>query len=204
MANTDLAIAVPATANEVAAIQREAEEDLGFVVERLHVTDEETYTLADTLLTGMVQRKDALLAMRKRATGPLKTAAKEIESWFKPAVAALETCERHLKGELGAFRLAQATEAREAREAATVAAEAGDSAGLLEALNSADETPPEGRATCRMVWQVARINEGLVTREWLIVDRKRIDATARKHRGDTPPVIPGVTFEQVAQIGARR
>jgi hypothetical protein len=202
-------ITVPLTtsANDVAALQREAESDAP-AIRAIQVTDADGYTFADAILTDVVQKKDAVVAMRKRATVPLYGAIREIESWFKPVVSALEVSERHLKGAMGSWRIAEDARERAAREAAAVAAESGDAPAMLSALTAAADAGSardEGRATVRYVWAVKRIVRELVLPEWLVPDLPRIERVARDAPGDgDAPVIPGVVFEKVARVGARR
>jgi len=201
----EVVLQVPATAHEIAALQKIAESDLQTWREFTIDTAEE-YEAVDAVLSDVVRRKDAATAMRTSATGPLYKATKTIESWFAPYLGALTGLEVLLKGGMGTYRLAQAEREREAREAAAVAADADDSEALTEALTVAAEAAqaPAGRASVGFEWRVARIVEDLLPREWWTPNTKRIDAHAKAHKGDDPPVIPGVVFERVAKIGARR
>jgi len=204
--NTSTALArqaAPTTATEVATLQHEAE-SLVPSVERLTIESADDYTFADGLLSELVRRKDAAVAMRKRATGPLKEAAREIESWFRPLVTALERCEAHLKGEIGRWRIDEDARALAARDAAAKAAQAGDVDAMHEALDTATAPSTSGRSTVRYRWAVKRIVRDLLLPEWLVPDEKRIAKLAREHKGDEPPVVPGVVFEREAIVGARR
>lgn len=203
MSTRSFAVTVPASATEVATLQREAE-SLVPSVERLTIESTDDYSTADGLLTELVRRKDAAIAMRKRATGPLKEAAREIESWFRPLTQALERCESHLKAELGRWRLDEDARALAARDAATAAAQTGDVDAMHAALDVATEAPAAGRSTVRYRWVVKRIVRDMLLPEWLVPDEKRIAKLAREHRGDEPPVVPGVVFEREAIVGARR
>lgn len=212
MKNTNaITITLPesATAADVAALQRIAESNAP-IIASVKVTSAEEYAFADALLTETVTRKDAAIGMRKAATVPLYHAVRTIEGWFRPVVAALEGSERHLKRAMGAWRIEVADAERAAREVAATAAEAGDASAMLEAISVATAiaaTPADAgaRATVRYVWTVARITAALVPREWLTPDVARLSAIARETPGDAPaPVVPGVEFERVARVGARR
>lgn len=196
---------VPATAQEVAALQRQAEAELATWHE-FTIDNAEEYEQVDAVLSDVVRRKDGATAMRKRATGPLYKATKEIESWFAPYLRALEKMESILKSSMGQYRVAQAEREREARELAAHAADAGDAGALVEALTVATEAAqaPAGRATVGFEWRVKRIAEDLLPREWWTPDTERIAAFAKAHKGDDAPVIPGVVFERAARVGARR
>jgi hypothetical protein len=203
----DVTIAIPTSAADVAALQREAESDAP-AIKAITVNDADEYAFADAILTDVVRKKDAIVAMRKSATVPLYGVIRTIESWFKPVVSTLEAGEASLKRAMGSWRLACADAERAAREAAAVAAESGDAGALVEALQVAtaiQAAPAAGRATTRFVWAVKRIAADLVPSDWLVPDVARIEALAKATPGDGPaPVVPGVIFERVAQIGARR
>jgi hypothetical protein len=187
-------------------MQREAEADAPAYAE-LAVLDANDYTIADELLTDIVRRKDAAIAMRKEATGPMYTAARVIESWFKPLVSTLESCETHVKRAMGGYRLAQEAREREARELAARAAETNAPAEeLIEALTvaSAAATAPAGRATARFVWRVVVIDAQRLPREYWMPNVDALNKIAREHKGEDAPEIAGVVFERAAVMGARR
>lgn len=203
----EITLALPTSAADVATLQRQAEDDAP-AVQAITIADADDYAFADAILTDVVQRKDAVVAMRKQATVPLYQVVRTIEGWFKPVVSALESSERTLKERMGAWRLQIAERERAAREAAAVAAESGDAGAMVTALNaatSAQMAPAAGRATTRFVWAVKRIAEDLLPDEWWTPDVARIEALAKETPGDSdPPVVPGVVFERRAVIGARR
>lgn len=197
-------VRVDMTAPEVAALQTDAEA-LAASLHGLTIDTPEEYTQVDAFLVDVVRRKDAALAMRRSATGPMREAVATVEGWFRPVVRALEAAEGALKGALGAYRLALDNAAREAREAAAVAAETGDAPALLAALADATTVAPTGAATATFRWAVACIDAEAVPREFLCVDRAKLDALAKGAPADGPaPVVAGVAFERVARIGARR
>jgi hypothetical protein len=199
-----MTVALPPDVAQLATLQREAEADaaaLDMVGDSCPTAD------VDEFLTDVVRRKDAAVAMRKRATGPMYMAIKEIESWFRPTVKALEGAEAHLKGVLGRQRLAALETERAARELAAVAAEQRDAPALLGALTvAADAGAKDGaRATTRYAWQVERVIPDLLMDEWWCPDMAKIEAFAKAASGDgEEPVIPGVRFVRVAIVGARR
>lgn len=202
---TEITLNVPANAHEVAALQAAAETELakwsGFTIDTA-----EEYEAVDAFLSEVVRRKDAATAMRKRGTGPLYQATKEIEGWFAPVLSTLTKLETLLKGGMGTYRLEQQKREREARELAAKAADAGDSGALVDALTVATEAaqPPAGRASVGFEWRVHRVADDLVPDEWWCIDRAKIEAHAKAHKGDDPPVIPGVIFERFARVGAKR
>jgi hypothetical protein len=206
MTGREMTITLPTDALAVAAMQREAEADAPAYAE-LAVLDANDYTIADEILTDLVRRKDAAIAMRKEATGPMYTAARVIESWFKPLVSTLESCETHVKRAMGGYRLAQEARERYARELAARAAETNAPAeDLITALTRAADagTAPAGRATVRMVWRVKVVDFERLPREYTMPNMKAIEAFAREHAGEDAPELAGVTFERGTIMGARR
>jgi hypothetical protein len=203
---TKLAVSVPTNARDVAALQRQTESDAEAIA-LVEVTDEESYAFADALLTDIVQRKDAATKMRGEATGPLYQVIRTVEGWFRPLLDSCTGAEKHLKQVMGTYRLEQARLEKEARELAAAAADAGDGDTMIEALTVAAEAgakPAGARATTKFGWKVKRIAEDLLPDEWWTPDTARLDALAKAHKGDDPPIVLGVTFDRVAQIGAKR
>lgn len=192
------------TAENVAALQVEAEADLA-TVRTFAISDAATFGAADETLTTIVTQKDAVKAMRTSATGPMYQAIKVVESWFRPVLSALEGAETHLKGAMGAYREAEDAARREASATAAVAATSGDSAALVEALTISGAAPAAARASTTYAWRVLRIAEDMVPDEYWTIDLVKLGAIAKSAGGgDEPPIVPGVVFERVAKIGARR
>lgn len=203
----EITVPVPHTAADAAAIQRQAEADADEIEASITViATPEAYAVADEILTEIVTRKDALEAMQSSATVPLNAVLKTIRGWFAPGRAALERAEKHIKAVMGNYQLAKARTERLAREAAAVAAATDEGEGLIASLTLATEASQKapGRATARFIWVVERIAADLLPAEYFIPDEKRIAAEGRAHKGDEPPVIPGVVWTREAQIGARR
>jgi hypothetical protein len=144
--------------------------------------------------------------MQRSGTLPLYGVIKTIEGWFKPATKALDVAIGHLKGQIGAYRLALWQAEREARELAAVAAETGDSAAVIDSLATAAEmaVKPEGRASATFAWEVDRVIPDMLPDEWWTPDRAKLDAVAAADKSDDGPVIQGVVFKRVAKIGAKR
>jgi hypothetical protein len=203
--STELTVMVPVSAADLATEQRKAEalaETLCGVV----VESAEEYTALDEVLSEVARRKAAVLDMRKSATGPLYGVIRTVEAWFRPLVTSLESCEGSLKLAMGTYRVAQEKREREARELAAKAAESGDAENLVEALTRATEAAakPDARATTRFMWAIKSIDTNELPRELMVPNVPAINRIAADYKGDAPPVVPGVTFERIAQIGARK
>ncbi len=199
-----LTATVKMTADRVATLQADAEE-LATITAGAMATTPEEYALIDSVLTEAVRKRDAALAMRREATVPLYGVIKTVEGWFRPVDQALAKIITDLKRALGDYRLAQAERERAARELAAHAADTGDADTMIEALTTAaaEAEAPAGGARTRFVWTVKRIAADMLAPEWLCPDVAKIEAVAKAHKGDDAPIIPGVTFERVALVGAK-
>lgn len=199
---------MPTNAAEVAKLQAEAElavvEDLpGIVVET-----PEDYQQADAVLTEILQRKDAITAMRTSATGPLYGVIRTVEGWFRPVLGAYTTLETTIKQRMGAYAQLTAEAEAEARRAAQTAVESGDAGALVESLNTAEDAVAVREAVAARVtfrWQVKRVAEDLLPSEYWTPDLAKIEAVAKaagsaEEGSDGEPVIPGVVFERVANV----
>lgn len=207
MSDNTITTTVPTNADEVAALQRQAEADAPAYA-ALKVITVEDYAFADESLTEIVRRKDAAIEMRSSATKPLYQVIRTIEGWFRPLVQALEGAERHLKKEMGAYRVEQARLEREATAAAQLAAKGGDFGAAMEAAQIADDAaqkPAGARSRVAMKWAVKSTDVMQMPAQYLLPDLRGLSAFARKHKDLTnPPKIAGVEFELVADVAAKR
>lgn len=199
-----LAVTVATNAAQVATLQREAEE-LATLTTGASVTTPEEYEFADATLTEIVRKRDAAIAMRGEATGPMYKAIKVVEGWFRPVDQALSAAIKDLKGALGTYRIEQSKRESAARELAAKAAETGDAETMITALTTAATVaaPPPGAARVALRWVRKRIAADMLPQDWWTPDLAKIDAFAKAHKGDDPPVIPGVIFERTADVGAK-
>lgn len=192
---------------ELAAEQAEAEADaqpanLAAIV----VADEADYTLVTELRTEVRAKKDAAIKLRQTAAQPWKKVATTIEDMFRPLVQAYEKIENDFRGKLEAYQVAKVKAEREARLAATEAATAGDDAALVTALSASTvlARPIADGGRVSLKWTVKRVVADLLPDEYWTPDMAKIEAIAKAHRGDEPPVIPGVVFEQTASVAVKR
>ncbi len=201
-----ITVSVPHTAEEAMALQRTAETELAQIQTLKTIASPEMYTDVDELLTHVVQDKDAAVAMRQSATGPLRQVVNTIEGWFRPWVRARESAEKHLKGLMTAYNVDRARAEREARLLAAQAAQAGDAQGMLDALEVVGEVAGAsvGGARVAFKWIVERVNPDLLPDEWWIPNMAAIEGAAKQAgSSEDPPIIPGVIFKRDATIGAK-
>lgn len=198
---------VKLTAPDVARYQRDLSTELAGLTELPAIATAEEYTVVDEILREITRKHDAILAMRKDATGPLYTSIKVIESWFAPVNAAVKPVTDHLRKLLGDYRVAQAKAEAQAREAATRAAEADDADGLLAALEASTSLArtPTGTAGVRLEWECVAWDREKIPREYLTVDWSAVKIHLREcaARGEVPRV-EGMTFEQKGKVTVRR
>ncbi len=200
-----LTLKLPATAVEVSKLET-ATSELVSILPEVEVVDDATYGVADELLTQAMQLLDAAKVCRTSVTGPVYAAIREVEARFKPAIVALEGFIIPVKKQLGTYRTAVAAAALEARQAAAEAAAAGDADALVESLNDADtlaQKPADTGARVKFRWIVKRIIPELLPDEWWCPDEAKIQEVALAHKGEEPPIVPGVVFERVADVSAK-
>lgn len=203
-----LTLRLPATAEDVQKLEAAAAE-LSAILPDIIVTDDETYAVADDLLTQGVQLLDAAKTCRASVTGPVYAAIREVEARFKPGMVQLTDFAIAVKKRLGDYRLAVAAAAKAERDAAAEAAATGDAEGLVQALNTADalaQKPADAGARVKFRWVAKLVNAALLPDDYWCPDMEKIQARASAHGGanEEPPYpIPGVLFERVADVAAR-
>ena len=190
----------------LAAIQKDAEADaMPEALATITVDDAGDYTIVTGIRAEVRAKKDELVRLRQTAATPWKKIATTIEEMFRPAIRALEAIEADYKSKLEAYQLAKVKAEQEARERATAAAMADDSPALVEALSeSAALAVRDDGGSVRTRWVVKRISRDLLPAEYLMPDTAKIGLVAAQHRGDEPPVIPGVVFALDVSVAVRR
>lgn len=171
------------------------------------ITDEAALVAADGMLTEIVRLKDDLVSRRQAAVKPTKQLVAEVESWFRPYIKDVEAAEDALKKTIGAYRTRKANEGRRQLLAARAASDEGrtDDALAHVQASQAIAAPDAARAGTRFAWEVKRIAPDLLPDEWWTPDVERINTVAEEAgSSDEPPVIPGVIFERVAIVSAKR
>jgi len=197
---------VPPSKDDLLVVE-ESSAELETLLAEVEITDDDTYGVADELMTNAVQLLDATKELRGSITGPVYKKIKEVEALFKPHIVRLEGVVIGFKKKVGDYRLQLAQAEAEARAQAQQAAETGNPEALVEALNDADalaKAPADTGAKVAIRWRVKRVNPEMLPDEWWCPDEARIQEVAVTHKGgvDDPPVIPGVVFEPVPVVSA--
>lgn len=157
----------------------------------LTVTTPEEYRVAVEALKQASAKHREIDAARKKATGPLDVAKKQIQEWFRPALDNLDGAILSIRRAIAAYEAEQ--KRREAEAAAAYArALPAEKAEAKAALVSAFETSVEkiDGVAKRTIWKFEVIDEKQIPREYLVVDEKRIGGVVRAMKGEV--VIPGV------------
>lgn len=150
-------------------------------------------------------KKDEIIEFRQAAVRPWKGVTNAIEAAVRPHVKACDAIDFDFAGKLAAYQRARLEADRAAQAAAQAAAKADDSPALLQALeaSTALAARPTGGAV-RTRWVVQSVDPGALPAEWWCPNREALDRYADAHRGDDPPVVPGVTFRQDVSVANRR
>jgi hypothetical protein len=161
---------------------------------------------ANAHLREWLTQLDKVSAVKKETLAPLKEAEKRINALFKPLLDAGADLTGRLRNMLTVYELEKRKVQREALESAAQAASSPEPEALLEALQDVQDaapTPLEGTSFTR-VWVVKRIVRDLLPPVWLMPDEKKIAAYGKAHKGDDPPIIPGVVWEESLSSRVRR
>lgn len=197
-------LGLPHSRAEIEAMHAPDREALATYAKGVTVTDEASLLAARAILSDVAQSRDGYVKMRQGPVAQIKGVIKEWESWFLAPIKEHDAAEAGVKASCNAYLTAKANEAAKAREAAQVAADRGDSSAVLANIQQAQalEAVPSGT---RYAWEVKRIATDLLPDEYWIPDHEKIAAVAKAAgSGEEPPVIPGVVFERVATMQARR
>lgn len=162
---------------------------------------------ANASLKDWLSKLDKVSKMKKETLAPLKEAEKRINDLFKPLLDAGQTLTTGVRGMLERYELDKRAAQREAMAKAAEAAQSAEPEALLTALTEAEDAAPvklEG-TSFRRVWVIKRIIEGLLPDEYWAVDTKKIEGIGKAFaKSDTPPVIPGVVWEESLSSTMRR
>lgn len=189
--------AVKASHLAIAVEVREASE--------LVIEDPETYAAVGAILIERLKQYDAAKDFRDKVTKPVYAHWKYLCDLL--SVKPHEDLIKALKGAIKAYDLREDARKRLAAEEARAlfAAPTPDIPAMTQALTvaNAPEAQADGVSTT-FVWKVKRIIPDLLPDAYWIPDEAGIAQVARDHKGDDPPVIPGVVFERDAQVTGRR
>lgn len=189
------------------AAKRDLYDNVAALAAGFAVADAVSMAAADGLLKEVLRERDGLEDVRKAGPGALDSIVRGLNAKFKPLRDKLDTAAANLKHAIGEYVVAERRKQAEAYQAAAAAHAAGQHGEAQQALASAVgvTTAPVQGTSVREVWSVKRIAADLLPREWMVPDEARIAAHARTTPIDQDPApIPGVIFERVPAVTARR
>lgn len=173
-------------------------------LDAFEVRSNEDSEFAADLIRDVKAKHKELDERRKEVTQPLNTTVRTINSWFKPALDALEQAERKLKAKVALY--VQDCE-RKAREAIALAAAAETEEEASKALAEAPAIAamPQG-VSMRMAWKWKIVDESKIPAYLCSPDMNKIAAEIRGSLQDTggPSEIPGVEFWQEPVMTVRK
>jgi len=186
--------------------KKEAPKDLAFAqdalieLRKLEISTQEDHEFAAEVLQEVKQKTKALEEKRKKITGPLNTALKEVNELFRPVKTALEEGEKILKEKIVAY-----VEERDARndKALEAAAVAETSEEAEEALAEVEETEAAPGVSIRYVWKFEIRAPDMVPYEFLCPDVEKISEHVKQSQGE-PEAISGVRFFKKAITTSRK
>lgn len=140
--------------------------------------------------------------MQDRVVLPINTALKELRSWFKPALRALEKCESGLKSKIAKAHAEVHARQQEALQVAATASMQGDTEAASAAMEQASETDfePVKGLSMRHTWDYDIIDFDKVPREYMLVDDSKVKAVIRAHKGDI--TIPGIQVKRNTSVAS--
>jgi hypothetical protein len=191
--------------SKLATIPKEVQADLDEAValEKQLVADCLAVDCSDT-----VYHNDALhhaVAERNRIkqkldylTAPLVEAIERLRALFTPALKTYAKVEEISRAKLSEHATNTARLAAEARRKAQEEAAAGRVALAVQTLQAAPAPVAKVEGlSYRTAWEVAAVDLAKVPEKFLQLDMTAVRKHIQGHKGDTPPVIPGVAFQLV-------
>jgi hypothetical protein len=169
---------------------------------QLVVTSEAEYADYGKFLIEVKQRAKDLKAERDKVLKPLKSAVKELEAWFRPALTALDRAEMGFKKAMLTFRAEQEEKQRALVAAAQHQAKTGNHTAAKALVGQMNVNGPAAAGvSSRKTWKARVIDEALVPREYLVVNQAKLDQFAKLTKGAGD--VPGVEFYEQETLAAR-
>ena len=179
-------------------------EGLLATVREFRITTRGELELAAEGLADVKGRLKKLEAREKEITSPLNAALKSARALFRPAKEALAEVEGVIKASIARFSAEEEQRNRLAVQEAADAHEAGDAAGVEDALAKvATVAAVEGLSTYEK-WDFLVEDASLVPREFCVVSETLLrEHAAHTPKGDDPPPVPGVRFFRRTVVASR-
>lgn len=145
---------------------------------------------------------------REIAVRPLIDDKSKIDSLYRAARGPWESIKAVCKRKIAAREQARRKLEDEARRQAVLSATTHDSAAFSVATSTLaalrEVAPPPIAASVTWQWVVKETHKGRMPIEYLCPDESRLAAVCRLAKNqENPPVISGVVFERIANVGVR-
>lgn len=174
---------------------------------------------ANAHLREWLTQLDKVSAVKKETLAPLKEAEKRINALFKPLLDAGTELTGRLRNMLTVYELEKRTAQRKALAVAAEAASSPEPEQLLLALQDVQDAAPtalEGTsfssrwvvkryaANCVASDGVHRHAMSMIPDEFWMLDEKALARFGKAHKGDGPPTVAGVVWEEALSSTVRR
>lgn len=151
------------------------------------VTTPVEYEAAIAILTEVKRQRSLYEAARKRCVSPLNAIVSSINDWFRPAIEACDSAERHLKTAVMQFQAIAEAERERLLQEAEEQAQGGDidaaEVAIVEAATAV--VPAVGNLSVRTDWIGEVVDASKIPREFLVPDVAKLLAHTKLHKGAT-------------------
>ena len=190
------------------ALAKEADEakEVRAMVQAYQIVTQADMDFADECVRDVKAKLKELEAKKKKATGHLNEALKEIRSWFAPAAEFYGQAEIIWKQKIGQWKIAEDEKQRQALAAVQEAHKTGDVQGVAAAMAVAAQATVEvpRNQTVRLVWRFAVESPELVPREFCSPDDKKIAPVVEALGLAAAETIPGIRVWKDADVIVRQ
>lgn len=187
--------AEPSYQAELATETDQAKADLASI-EDFDIATQDDMELAAAILGEAKGRANRLAERMKEITAPMRKAEASVRDLFRPAIDALTSIERIVKGKIAEAHKREAEVNAAALEAAARAHAEGDESATGAALSQVVHVGNVAGVQTRKVWKFEIVDAALVPREYLAVDEKAIRAAGHEEE------IPGIRWYEDVGIAA--
>jgi len=214
-------IKVNFNATAIAKAQKTALADLKDL-ENASIDNDDDAREANDELRKQLAALDSVNALEQETTAPLAEGLKRVKALFKTAKDPINAVVSRLRALLEGYELEKRAAQRAAMAEAAHAAALPTPEKLTEALAKVEEAAPttlEGTSFVR-TWVVdrfalncvleelsgrkSRVAMTMIPDKFWIVDEKALAALGRAHKGDEPPIVPGVVWKEELSSRVRR
>ncbi len=199
----DISMGHLAVVRDDVASQKEEDQGLPQLIDKLPMEHQEDFDFAGEMLTEIKGKVKGLEDRRGKATRGLLDSLGVIRSWFKPALTFYGLCEIGIKRKMSDYTQARRREQEEALRVAGQASMAGNAQVAQQALQAASDAQVHKVAgvTLQDVVKFEVFDSTQVPRQFLCVNNAAIQQYIQANGADVQ--IPGVRIYKDTRISAR-